>query len=368
MSAPERAARDWRLIGRAGELERVAGARAAGVPGVVLAAGAGVGKSRLARAALTAAQQAGAVTVWIQATRSAASVPLGAFASVIPAGVRSDDLFELLRGAGAALGELAGMRPLVVGVDDAQLLDPVSAALVLHLTSATDAFVLATVRTGEPCPDAIVSLWKDAGAQRLELAQLDKAQTAELVESIVGGGAQMNVAWSGDPNSSVGVTYTILRSANGGAYSVAGTVLDSYSFVDGGLNPGTAYSYEVTAATYAGASGASSPGSGTTLTSAQDMPFSGLVLWLRADAGVEPDYNGKFAQWQDQSGLNNNTIQGISGLARNAVNGRPAATSSISFSCSLISCRAPKQERSSLSSRAAGEWGVSAELQVSTET
>ncbi len=175
------------MIGRAGELERVAGALAAGLPGVVLLAGAGVGKSRLARAALAAAELAGAATVWAQATRSAASVPLGAFASVIPARVRSDDLFELLRGAGAALGDLAGVRPLVVGVDDAHLLDPVSAALVLHLTSATDAFVLATVRTGEPCPDAIVSLWKDAGAQRLELAQLDKSQTAELVESIVGG-------------------------------------------------------------------------------------------------------------------------------------------------------------------------------------
>ncbi len=189
-SVPVGARQGWPLIGRAVELERIAGARATGVPGVVLLAAAGVGKSRLARAALAAAEQAGAATVWVQATRSAASVPLGPFASVIPAAVRSDDLFELLRGAGAALGELAGTRPLVVGVDDAQLLDPVSAALVLHLTSATDAFVLATVRTGEPCPDAIVSLWKDLGAQRLELAQLDKAETAELVESIVGGPVQ----------------------------------------------------------------------------------------------------------------------------------------------------------------------------------
>ena len=189
-SVPLGATRDWPLIGRAAELELIAGARAAGVPGVVLLAGAGVGKSRLARAALVAAEQGGAATVWVQATRSAASVPLGAFASVIPAEVRSDDLFELLRGSAAAIGELAGSRPLVVGVDDAQLLDPVSAALVLHLASATDAFVLATVRTGEPCPDAIVSLWKDAGAQRLELDQLGVAETAELVESIVGGSVE----------------------------------------------------------------------------------------------------------------------------------------------------------------------------------
>ena len=58
----------------------------------------------------------------------------------------------------------------MLGVDDAQLLDPVSAALVLHLAQTGSAFVVATVRSGEPCPDAIVSLWKDAGARRMELA------------------------------------------------------------------------------------------------------------------------------------------------------------------------------------------------------
>ena len=150
-SATAGATRGWRLIGRAGELERVAGARAAGVGGCA-AGGAGVGKSRLARAALAAAEQAGAATVWVQATRSAASVPLGAFASVIPARVRSDDLFELLRGAGAALGELAGVRPLVVGVDDAQLLDPVLRRAGAAPRQRGGAFVLATVRTGRALP------------------------------------------------------------------------------------------------------------------------------------------------------------------------------------------------------------------------
>ena len=48
----------------------------------------------------------------------------------------------------AAIGELAGSRQLVVAVDDAQLLDPVSAVLVLHVVRATAGFVLATVRSG----------------------------------------------------------------------------------------------------------------------------------------------------------------------------------------------------------------------------
>ena len=159
----------------------------------MLLAGAGVGKSRLAREALAEAEHDGAVAMWVQATRSAASVPLGAFAGVIPAEVRSDDRFELLRGSTAVLSELAGERPLMIGVDDAQLLDPVSAALVLHVATAGHGFILATVRTGEPCPDAIVSLWKDAGAQRLELAQLDEPETSRLAESVVGGPVEEGV-------------------------------------------------------------------------------------------------------------------------------------------------------------------------------
>ena len=69
-----------------------------------------------------------------------------------------------------ASGRAAGRS--CIGVDDAQLLDPASAALVLHLVTSGTAFVVATVRTGERPPDAVVSLWKDTGAQRLELGEL----------------------------------------------------------------------------------------------------------------------------------------------------------------------------------------------------
>ena len=75
---------------------------------------------------------------------------------------------------------------MVIGVDDAQLLDPVSAALVLHLATSGSAFVLATVRAGEPCPDAIVSLWKDDTARRMELAYLSDDAVRSLVEAALG--------------------------------------------------------------------------------------------------------------------------------------------------------------------------------------
>jgi DNA-binding NarL/FixJ family response regulator len=177
----------WPLVGRGGELERIAAARALARGAVVVHGAAGVGKSRLAREALSDAERDGAATDWVQATRSAASVPLGAFAAMLPSEIRSDDRFELMQHSVQALRERAGGRPFVLAVDDAQWLDLTSAALVLHLTTMGTAFVIATVRQNEPCPDAIISLWKDAGGQRLELGLLSEPETESLVEQIVGG-------------------------------------------------------------------------------------------------------------------------------------------------------------------------------------
>jgi DNA-binding NarL/FixJ family response regulator len=114
-------------------------------------------------------------------------VPLGAFAGLIPDDVRSDDPLELMRRSADALRARANGRKIVLGLDDAQLLDPVSATLVLHLTATGHAFVLATVRADGPCPDAIMALWKDAGARRLELERLDDEAMADLVEAALGG-------------------------------------------------------------------------------------------------------------------------------------------------------------------------------------
>jgi DNA-binding CsgD family transcriptional regulator len=180
----------WPLVGREEELERMAQARAGRLCGVMIRAGAGVGKSRLAREELAKAEREGALVEWIQATRSAAMVPLGAFAGVLPDGAGSDQPFNALRTTVERLHEQAAGRPIVLGVDDAHLLDPISAALVLQLATRADAFVLATVRSGEPCPDAIVSLWKDAGAQRLELRRLDDTEVRRLVETALGAPVQ----------------------------------------------------------------------------------------------------------------------------------------------------------------------------------
>ncbi len=185
--APSPATGVWPLVGRETELEDIARARGdPGCRGIVVSAGPGVGKSRLAREAQAAALRDGALVDWVQATSSAAAVPLGAFAGLIPDDVRSDDALELMWRSTDALRARAHGRRIVLGLDDAQLLDPVSAALVLHLTQTDSAFVVATVRAGESCPDAIESLWKDAGAWRMELGALTDDAVTTLVEAALG--------------------------------------------------------------------------------------------------------------------------------------------------------------------------------------
>jgi DNA-binding CsgD family transcriptional regulator len=179
-------ARTWPLIGRDRELGAIAAARTAlGCHAGVVVGDAGVGKSRLAREAVAAAERDGAYVAWVRATCSAATVPLGAVADLVPDEVRSDDMVTRLRRSSEGLREAAGGGAAVVGVDDAQLLDPASAALINHLATTGAAFVLATVRAGEPCPDAITALWKDDGAPRIELGTLGDEDVRALIEAVL---------------------------------------------------------------------------------------------------------------------------------------------------------------------------------------
>ena len=180
------AATDWSLVGRTDELQQIMRARMARAA-VVLHGPEGVGKSRLARETVATAESDGDLVRWVQATRSASAVALGAFAGIVPSNVRSDDRFELLQRAVAGLKGEASGRAFVLGVDDAQWLDPTSATLVLHLALTGTAFVVATVRAGEPCPDAVTSLWKEAGGSRLDIGLLSEADSEALVERILGG-------------------------------------------------------------------------------------------------------------------------------------------------------------------------------------
>jgi AAA ATPase domain len=132
------------LVGRGEELALVDRAfRAPDTSGVVLVGAAGVGKTRLAREVLTAVEAQGWVTRWAVATEAAASIPFGALAHLLPAvSEASQNRSQLYRRAAADLVQEAGGGPLVLGVDDAHLLDTTSAALVHQCALQANGFVV----------------------------------------------------------------------------------------------------------------------------------------------------------------------------------------------------------------------------------
>jgi DNA-binding CsgD family transcriptional regulator len=181
--------RDWPLVGRAGELSLLCLAlRRADARCAVVAGGAGVGRTRLARAALAEAEARGHTTTWVVASQAAASVPLGAFAALLPPSTSLPaSRLELLHDLAAAITGRGGTAPTVLGVDDAHLLDDTSAALVHQLVTTGAAFVLMTIREDQPAPDAVTTLLKDDDAVWVELRPLRRDEVADLVLSVLDG-------------------------------------------------------------------------------------------------------------------------------------------------------------------------------------
>jgi DNA-binding CsgD family transcriptional regulator len=177
----------WPLVGRAAELKRTSTLLRAGRGAIVLAGAAGVGKTRLAAECLALAATRGFVPLRVSATQCAAGLPFGTFASFLPDLTPSTDLLEVLRRiAGAIVGRGQG-KPVAVLVDDAHLLDQSSAALTQLLATTERTFVLATVRSGEQAPDAVVALWKEELAERLELHPFAAHEVEQLLTAALQG-------------------------------------------------------------------------------------------------------------------------------------------------------------------------------------
>ena len=159
--------------------------------GVVLTGDAGVGKTTLAR---HAAEGMDLSVRWVAGTVSARSIPLGVFAHLVGPATSSDPVTYL---AAARESLLADGHP-VIGVDDAHLLDELSATLLHQLAIDRAVHIIATVRSGESVPDAITSLWKDDHVVRVALAPFSKEQSVELIERVLGGrleGLSADLMW-----------------------------------------------------------------------------------------------------------------------------------------------------------------------------
>ena len=175
-------AQDWPLLRREPEFAAVRAALVGQTrtAGIVVVGEAGVGKTTLARQVTESPQNR---LQWVAGTASSRSIPLGAFAHLVGAATIRDPVAFLA----AAREGLTAEHDTVLVVDDAHLLDELSATLLHQLALKRSVPMVANVRAGQPVPDAITSLWKDRYLQRLELGPFTKDQCVALIEQALGG-------------------------------------------------------------------------------------------------------------------------------------------------------------------------------------
>ncbi len=75
----------------------------------------------------------------------------------------------------------------MIGIDDAHLLDGLSAHVVHQLAQTTGIRLVVTLRSGADEPDAVTALWKDGLLARLDLEPLSVAATRSVIEADLGG-------------------------------------------------------------------------------------------------------------------------------------------------------------------------------------
>jgi DNA-binding CsgD family transcriptional regulator len=216
---------DWPLTGRASELAAITEAMTNDDSrGVVLIGAAGVGKSRLAREAVAIAAARGWTVRGVAATSAAATIPFGAFAPLAPHSLVAADRFQLLRDLAAAIMSGAGGRRLLLAVDDAHLLDDSSAALLHQLATATPAFALCTVTAETSVPEPVAALWKDGGADRLQITELLRADADRLLTAALGGPVETETSaelWRLTEGNALFLREVVLAALEGGTLTRA---------------------------------------------------------------------------------------------------------------------------------------------------
>ncbi|MBV9350171.1 MAG: ATP-binding protein, partial [Mycobacterium sp.] len=150
--------------------------------GVALVGDSGVGKSTLARALGQALESRGRTVRFALGTQTGSAVPLGAFSR----SVTVDSAGQPATMLAAAHKTLEQEDNLVVVVDDAQLLDPLSATLVYQLAAGRTARLVVTIRSGEAALDAVTALLKERLLLTLRIDPFDREQTGELARRVLG--------------------------------------------------------------------------------------------------------------------------------------------------------------------------------------
>ena len=147
--------------------------------GVALLGADGAGKTTLAQQIAEKLGEKSPMRVIGTATQ--ACVPLGAFGTLVeiadvgkPAALIHSVLDSLLAQADNA----------VVLVDDAHLLDPLSATLVYQLAQQSGVRLIVTARSTSPLPGAVAALWEDGLLGRVDMALMSGEETAAVLAAL----------------------------------------------------------------------------------------------------------------------------------------------------------------------------------------
>jgi hypothetical protein len=155
--------------------------------GVALLGGEGVGKSTLAA---QAAERLGlGEPVWVIGTLAKSAVPFGAFGPLLPDIPDAGKPAAMLSAAAESILAQANSAPIIV--DNARLLDPLSASLVYRLAKEEKARpagspVIVTVRSVLRVPQVVSALWEDGLLERVDLPPMDATEIAALVAAAGG--------------------------------------------------------------------------------------------------------------------------------------------------------------------------------------
>lgn len=187
----------WAFGGRTVDIENVERLLDGdGQAAVFLFGSAGVGKTRLAAEVRRRYEARAMATFRIVGTATATNIPFAAVAHLLPNQLTADADRLVASDAANEAALLVGRVQtsvrehttgrVIVFVDDAHLLDSLSATVVSTLIATGSAQVIATVRAGEELPDALAGALRSGEATRLDVRELGTTDVDSIVRSALG--------------------------------------------------------------------------------------------------------------------------------------------------------------------------------------
>ena len=164
--------------------------------GALVVGPAGVGKTHLVRSFLDEIAGRGGRIETFVASQTTQQVPLGALSPVLAQAslVNSSKFEQLTQAICSLLGYNEESLAPALMFDDVDLLDAASADVVHQLASSRQASVWLTIRSGEPIPAPIESLWRSGVIHRIDLQPIDRDDATRIAEGFLDGALEPSAA------------------------------------------------------------------------------------------------------------------------------------------------------------------------------